>query len=705
MNNTHYRIGPCILDRQKMSLQNGDLHSKLSAKVFELLNLFLTNQDNIVSSEQAIEIIWLNNVAVGKRGFTNAVWALRKKFKELGVEGDIFLTLPKVGYQLLLSAEPIVDELPVKLDAQADEEKPKAKSRQYLFVAAAILNTVILVLAYWFFVGNTSPKPDVETGQKNGSPIIHVSKRASITNFEGIEEYPTPSNSGRFLAFQWLKENKPVGLYVRDLMDESAPLNLLTMTTDIESSPAWSNSDDSLAYIRVNSEKQCEVRVKHLITNQDIKIDDGCYYQPYRRVITWSQNHDEALIYAKKIDGRVALFLYDFATKQVQQYTFPEKGQTDYAPHMLGDNLTLAFIREFSTSHVSVLLKDSNNDVKAVVPDKVSILDLDWDKRNNQLYVNYLQGSQYIIERIALTSEQRSIISNTGLPSSIALNMANNEMLISEHISKEYIAEISMQSGKILRRISSSSRDMYGRYNALTSDILFLSNRTDFWAVWKNNRAKSVNLTQQMGHAIVPSISPDGSKYAVSLSTSTGKSRTLYISEFGSTDFTEIDTAGLFADNLSWSLDGKSIYFHATSTAGTGIFKLNIAEQSVVQLTFSNEHFGVEPESGSLLVSKLNESGIWHVDLNSAEQTKLTDKLSAFDFGSFYWQDGALYLLSRTNNEDQIIKHLDGEETILVRYPANSIKRAFGFSPATKNSFISTLKITNEADIIALSLE
>jgi len=61
MNNSHYQIGQCVLDCQTQSLsRNGEVY-KLSAKVFELLRLFLNSDEYVVSREEAIKQIWLGN--------------------------------------------------------------------------------------------------------------------------------------------------------------------------------------------------------------------------------------------------------------------------------------------------------------------------------------------------------------------------------------------------------------------------------------------------------------------------------------------------------------------------------------------------------------------------------------------------------------------------------------------------------------------
>ena len=63
-----YQIGPCTLDCSIMTLSCGSQSVKLSAKVFELLKLFIESPDHIVSRQMAIDVIWDGNQGVGEKG-------------------------------------------------------------------------------------------------------------------------------------------------------------------------------------------------------------------------------------------------------------------------------------------------------------------------------------------------------------------------------------------------------------------------------------------------------------------------------------------------------------------------------------------------------------------------------------------------------------------------------------------------------------
>lgn len=686
MNNSHYQIGQCVLDCQTQSLsRNGEVY-KLSAKVFELLKLFLNSAEYVVSREEAIEQIWLGNEGVGQRGFTNAIWTLRKAFKELGEDNDnhdVFITLPKVGYQLNLAITPI-----------SNSAKGKKLTAVYIAAALIILTTVIVIV---FTINFSSPEVSIQP------PTTVEHEHKNITTYEGIEEHPAVSHNGQYVAFQWHRSSNNSGLYIQDLKAEETPLHQISSGRHLEASPAWSESDESLAYIRITKSGSCQVRVRHLVTNSDILIDEGCYYIPYRRVLDWSDENE--LIYSKKLASGAALFRYNFASKDIEQYTFPDGDEIDFAPRYNPKTAAITFIREKSSQKFDVLFQENGLPIKSILQNKVTIIDIDWDVTHDDIYVNYAENSKFLIKKISLKDQQETMVSNRGLPSNISLNIDSGQLLYANHISKEYIAQVALADGKIKRRISSSSRDMYGRLSVQDNKILFLSNRSGNWSLWSNNGIRSTNLTKGLGNATVPALAPDGKQFAVSLRSDQSKKSQLYIGELGVSNLQVVDTKGLEPDNLSWSRDSKVVYFYVGHKKASGMYQIELATGAIKQLSNTGEHYLIEGEDLQLYVSRLNVNGIWRLDPEKKAVVLVSDKLAAADYGAFYWQQGGIYYLNRTESEDEIVHlSLDGQEEVILSFAANSIRKFFGISPGPEQTTLVTLKLSNESDIYKVNI-
>ncbi|MEW6999427.1 winged helix-turn-helix domain-containing protein [Colwelliaceae bacterium BS250] len=700
MNIAQYQIGQCVLDCQTMCLVRNGNSCKLSAKVFELLILFLSNEQHIVSRQQAIEIIWLENEGVGKRGFTNAIWSLRKSFKELGVDEEIFLTLPKVGYELSLTVSIITQ--PQTNDISQPAFKRALKFKRLLAIAIVFAMLVIIV---WLSYQANAPKqeqPDIAL-----KTVFNNAAHTNITNFEGIEEHPAISHDGKRMAFQWLSEGKKGKLYIQDLENNANPLHYISMGTGSDAAPAWSHSDESLAYVQLDENNNCQVRVFHFLTKNDVFIDNDCYYLPFMRVVTWSNNNDNSLVYAKKVNDGTALFRYDFSNGDITQITFPTGNSVDFAPHWSKDNKTLAFIRTKNALQAELILQTEDLTHQLILKNKVSILDFDWDIEENNIYVNYAENGKYLLKKISLETKDEVLISDRGLPSIITYKQNSKELFLSSHLTKEYIAQIMFDSNKIVRKISSSSRDLYGRYVTGSGDIIFLSNRSENWSLWLNNKFRSVNISKELGNATVPAVSPNGKYFAVNINSheQTDNQNALYIGNMENGHLEQISTSGLTTDNVSWSNDGNVIFFYASTEQNTGVYSLDVSSKLIKQLSTQGEHYAIEGDDGKLFVSIKNRNGIWLLDPKTQTTTLVIDDLAAYDYAAFYWQNGLLYYLHRDPQADQVIRvNADSSKSVMVSFPPNTIKKSFGISPAAGNSIIATLKLTNEADIFSVQV-
>lgn len=690
MTHLQYSIHDCILDCQTMVLSRHENQVKLSAKVFDFLLLFFDSSEQIVNKEDAIETIWLGNEGVGKRGVTNAIWSLRKAFSELGIEEEAFHTIPKVGYQLMLTASPISNQASENI---TNEQLKISRSSSIIYFSITFIVLSLIALTVFYF---TSTQETVQ--------ISHPVEDHAITTFEGIEEHPAVSHNGELVAFQWLREGQKGQIYVKNLTSTDAPLNLISMGDKEETSPAWSYDDKQLAYVRITEQGQCEIRIRELATNKDSLIDTGCYYQSFRKLITWSNTEDNFIIYGKRTAGATALFRYDFTTEIATQLTFPQVHETDFAPQLTHNNDKLVFIRERGSQSYDVIAQQAGEN-QTILKGQVSIVDITIHGEEDAVIVNYAKSGQFIIDHIDLSTKAHQHIANRTLPSTISYNNQQKNLAISDHISKEYVALVGFQTSKINRRVSSSSRDMYGRYLPQSKEIMFLSNRSGLWSVWLKGTLNSENLTKDLGNVTVPAVSPDEKQYVVKIASTESSATSLYLGTLATNQLQKLDTNGLQVENLSWAKDGKSIYFFSANGETSGIYNLDLASSTIKQLTQTNEQYAIESDDGNLYMSRLNQAGIWQYNPRTESFVQITDELADFDYGSFFCVDDAMYYLYRNKFTDEVKRiSQDGSVVVLASFPKNTIRKYFGISAADSNQFIATLKITNEADINAIPL-
>lgn len=671
-----YYIGDCIYTHNELEIRRHGKTVKLSAKVGELLLLFIQNSNNVLEFSEAIRIVWDNNEGVGRKGYTNAVWMIRKSFKELGLEDNIFESIPKVGYKFL----PAVKEVGLA----------KKKSQPQLsinIITLIIISSLLLIIFY-----HSPALFDLEKQQ--------VSKE-KVTNYEGVEEHIAISPNGNYIAFSWAQQSQAQQVYIKslnnlsDLNDNN--LSLISSRKGDNVSPAWAPSENSLAYINSINSQECLLIVKDLLVKSEKVLSNSCYYVPYYRVLSWSSTDENSLVYSKNLGDRVAIYHIDISTNVETQKTFPKAGEVDYLPRL--NSKELYFIRDHQKDYDFSLLKiDNENKENKFDGSFVGIVDFDVSNIDNKIYINMSVDSEH---KIYITDENGKIedtILTSALPSSLDYSEILNSIFISEHISREYIALTTIKDGKINRKISSSSRDLYGSFITQENEIVFLSNRDKNWAIWKSGVSGSTNLTGKLGDASIPRVSPDGKHIVVRIKDEFNINALYLIDELNNVN--KIDLKEFSFQYANWSTDSQHIYFSAIKDGKLGLFSYNMSSKNVSRLTNSGELYTAPIDQNNLLVSRQNMDGLWIYNLINNDFTLLTKKLASFDFGSFFSLDNNTYFLNRTTEEDQIVRINDSlEQNIVLSYPKNSIKKYFGISPANHDSFLVTFKIANEADI------
>ncbi|TRX56949.1 winged helix-turn-helix domain-containing protein [Thalassomonas sp. M1454] len=686
----YYQIGRFKIDCKALTVANNEVSIKLPVKVFELLKLFIISENQTVLIETAIEKIWDGNEGVGKRGFPNTIWHLRKTFTDLGAEpSEIFTTVRKVGYIMVETSQPI---------NTVDENVRTAESKFNLNVMLKSLMFVCIFVMFFIglYVFINQPNQHQTNFIDNPEPLKQ-------TNYQGLETHPAVSHDGNYLAFRWVQDKKKGQLFIKDLVQDDVPLRLLSTSSFEEASPTWSPNDNSIAYIRYEEDGDCEIRVKHLVTNQDELIDSGCIYNANRIAINWAPDGDH-IAYTKMVNDSVATFEYNLTTKNIKQLSFPKQNERDVAVVYSKNSKQIALIRE-DYQIAQLIVIDEKGAESIILDNQISIIGLEWDHDRNEIYTSYLKSAEHRIYKYNVESQQWLDVNKIAKPANISMNEATGQLFFTRYSTQEYIIRKSIEHNEVISTVSSSSRDMFGSYSPINEHIIFLSNRAGNWDVWVKTDSESINLTKGSGQYYMPSWSPINNQYIVAGLTPYSKNYQLYLGDFANKTLTHIPLSDLEPKNPRWSFDGKSVYFIATRDGRSGIFNIDIESRKVRQVTYSNEISVVEGGDGLLYASRNLEHGIWQIDPKTNKSIKIIDDLLPKDFGSYFWQDNAIFYISRNEIKDMVKKHtIDGTTEIIHLYPANTIKRYLSLSPVDIDSYIITLNNQNDADIYSVKV-
>ncbi|MBM7070469.1 PD40 domain-containing protein [Shewanella sp. 202IG2-18] len=666
-----------------MSVQYLENSEHLPAKVFEFLKLLVLNAQQTVSKEQAIELVWERNVEVGKRGVGNAIWQLRKTWNELGLDpDDYFKTIPKVGYQLLL---PVI-ELPV---TAAVYQQDKRSTSQIVFALIGI----IILLGFIFFW-----RPNSEVQQAvNSEP-------QRITHYEGVEEQAAISPDGKRMAFLWQRDRKPAQIYIKDLVDQNAPLRQVSMSEYSEESPTWSPDNQSLAYLQIKDNDECSIRIRDLISNQDREIDTGCAKLGFRRNLSWSPD-GKKLVYIKSTGDQKAVFSTDLDSNKVKQVSIPDEEIQDVLIEWSADSEQLLYIREREMSAELVMFDFSTDETSTLPYARDMVIGLAWQHKKNELYATALKEGSFVIEKLNLDDFSTTEFHRDNTISSLTLNKAGTKLYYSNHIGQEFITVRDITTGAIHSQVISSSRDLFGQQLKATNEILYVSNRNGNWELWSKKNGQNLMLTDDVGLVSLPSVSPVDSQFIVLIKPKGNVDYQLYLGDRRQNQLQSMpEFEGKNIKYPSFSSDGENIVFSVMEGSNWIIQSYNLDDKSFTQLHSANARYTVQTEKG-LYFSKENHSGLFHFNFVTNEETLLIPELSKGDWGSFFVHGNEIFYVARTKEKDLLQKrNLDGMTETLFELPAKSIRTGRAIAKGADGQVIVSMLGINDADIFELEL-
>ncbi len=689
-----YQIGQCIINCHDMTVTVDEETTQLPAKVFEFLKLLIAHPNQTVTKEQVIEQVWLGNTEVGKRGAGNAIWHLRKTVAELGIDQDeVFKTITKVGYQLLIEPIAIIEENAPQTIISATG---KPSTRLFLYLTSVFAIVIALVLAFFIYLNQKNElSSEVKPTQV---------KTKHLTNFEGVEEHLAISEDGHYMAFQWLQQNKNSQIFIKDLVNPESPLRQISMTSEKEVSPTWSPDAQSLAYFRVSSSGECSLHVRELITNQDQVIDRDCVNKGYFHSIDWSPD-GKKIAYTKQLEDRVAIVTFELSSKVIEQYTFPNAGEEDLLMSWSKDSDQLAFVRS-AELEAKLFLTDKLKQQRLLIDNEKMILGLDWHKKDESIYFNAMRGANFVVQKYNLGTQIIEDVHTDNTIYSLALNETSNELFYARHISQEHITIRSLNDGHVIKQLVSSSRDLYGQFVAKTGDILFLSNRSELWEVWLKHDNSSIQITFDQGQVTIPAVSPIDTSFVIAMKKEDADNYILYQGSLPEGNLKQLIDIDGDVRNPSYSQDGRRLYFSSNKSGNWAIYRYDFTSEEVTLITNDNGKYAIESNDGGIYYTKENLPGIFYLSADNKTQQTVTTKLGASDWGSFFMQNEQLYFLKRTKENDILMRIDDGgNEQEVFSLPPVSIRNEKALTPAYQGTVIVSMLGINDADIYSVPLK
>lgn len=615
----HFNPADGLLSSKQKSL-------RLQPRLSQLLQLLLSNQGNLLSRNELIEVIWKDKL-VNEDALSRCVAELRAALGDNTAKPIYIETLPKKGYRFIHQVKTQSNDPTVKSAAQS----------VFNYKYALIIGVCALVLIY---IVSQYAKTDTPSAALKSALI--TAKR--LTTDSDFEHQPALSSLGNKIAFSVTQQQRVI-VKVLDLDGETLfeirdPKQHLVSATF--------SPDDKQLLVAALSDNSCTVYVYQLPSLQREPLTP-CMSPGSAGLADWSKN-GQFIAYVNRAastkDGGglddapevAAIWQYDLQSKQHRQITFPRHQHSfDSRPRFSPDGKYLAFTR-------------GNDSIR-------------------NLHLIQLGKSEASEAATNLTQEAAFITSFSWLKDSQGL-LYDSNVLGDRNL---WLVDINQQQKELL-----GARD--AKYPSLNSQ----NTRLAFHEVRYNANIWQLDLTtdnpspepiiQSIKYNNFPGYSPDGKKIAF-VSNRKGKAAIwLYSLETKKQrQLLAIDDADLVLPN--WSFDGSHLLVSSRSATGYRCYQINLASKLYQPLYgISGQYHGCHYAADGHIFAISKEHGETSSLIKITQQGQVT-QLSDFSVERLQISKNNQIIYSRKDNNALYSMDFNGNnKQVVVEYLDPQVK-------------------------------
>jgi Tol biopolymer transport system component len=447
-----------------------------------------------------------------------------------------------------------------------------------------------------------------------------------FTSLPGQKSSPAFSPDGNQIAFIWEAEERAErGVYVK-VIGEGAPVR-------VASSPGfqvvWSPDGRSIAFDRPGD-------------------DGGIFTVPAtggaeRRLtersgpFAWSPDQKTlAIVSRNSPDGPSGIVLLTLDGGVVRQLTSPPPGAVgDFFPAFSPDGQQLAFIHHPGTqvSDVYVIPITGGEPQRLTFNNLFLNGSLAWTSDGREIVFSSTHGGLPTLWRVRATGGRlRRVIGSGEYAVQPTISRTGNRLA---YVNRRIDTNIWRAPGPLstsppsapTQVVASTREESSPQYSPDGNRIVFVSDRSGSREIWvcDSDGSNSVQLTKFGGsHAGSPRWSPDGRQIAFD-SRPSGLSSIYVINAAGGSARRLTDDKS--EDVLpSWSRDGRWIYFGSRRSGDWQIWRMNMDNEQLEQVTRNGGFEAFESADGKALYFAKREPGIWKVSPGGSEETRVLEQ-------------------------------------------------------------------------------
>jgi len=695
-----FSIGKCQVNVLESKLTCDDNGRVLQPKFIELLGFLAARYPEAVTREELINNVWSGNHFVGEKALTNAIWHLRKAFKELDPDNDYIDTLRKTGYRLAQLPRYTLNE-----EGESIAPTNSVFKRYWFLILAAIFSLVSVMVASLQF----------STTNKEQRPLSQQIE--TITSSPGRELFPTISADNHYLAYSWRRLGSQSNLYLHDLLSPKKAAIALTDSEAIEGRMVFSHNAQSVYYYRYQGNK-CQL-VEQTISTSKITGLAECIKSLSSDLDITNRGDKLAFIGRKNntatesvVENFTQLKILNLQDKSISEIPCQECNFYDESVAFSPNGEQLVVSRNLSTGHEELFIIDiKTGKATQITNGFVDIRGVDWHPDKPLLVFSGIKQGQrhgyfYDVSTKQLTNADIQGLSFPEFARDGSLYF--HQWQIDSALMRVEIGDDVASSPFPIMSSHFSTR--FSDYSEVTKQLAYTSNESGFTELWVASLDGTARkqLTQLAGSIYNPVWSFDGRYIAFTLFKSAENG--LYIYDIEQEKVTKVDTQLSYHGKPAWSHDNKSIMI----SNGYALFRVNLADEKVTPAIPNKALYGYERENGDIIFANQENNQLWVKPIDGQSAQVLVEDINLSNNFAWYFAKGdgttaARIYYFNVQADDYRLSYYDLETQThhdVIRLPERAFSRSSGLTYiASKHWLVFTSYKSPQIDIKRIKAE
>lgn len=605
----YWRIGAVVFDCSRRELRLGEQRFYLEPKLFALLQLLLTNEQQQVSREQLITEVWQGRV-VSEGAINRVISLLRKGFASLDTTEIYIETLPKVGYRLAANVSSLTTAPTLNV------QRPRKRAITLLMLSCLLVMITILI---WH---NSQPSPHWLK--------IH-SAPAAITHLAGAEL--SVSSAPNTVLFHHVDEQHFSQLWlVAD--GQTMPITAVPQ----QHRGGQLSPDGSAIVFALTQADSCQILLLNLQSKQQQRLFDCPADSAFKA--SWLPD-SSGFFYRQRLDKTqpYALYRYVIATGQQQQLTAPA---ADNLPgELLFAAAPMALAGELPRLAQLRYIDQQQSALSILQPPT-------WQTESAKVLPLHASHLLWLTDELLLLSSGK-VLYQYHLPSATmqplyqaaqsinSFTVQDQHLFIAEQHVNTTIWRYDNSSGSTEPVVQGAGINSMPRVTNDEQQLVFLSNRSGHYQIWQQQRDNQPKMLSELPVSSTFTrlsfasdqqsmvFSQDGAVYQVTLPE--GKMQQILPNS---------------AKANVVNLHDNSLIFSSDRSGDWQLWRYDLASATLEQLTSNGGYSGLV-HNNQLYYSRFHQAGLWQKDLASGQEQVLLADFDVINWLNWQLVNEAIY--------------------------------------------------------------